>query len=210
MKRSPPAIAGLLFLGLSGSLAAQVSVAPVPFGAVRAGEVQKTEWTGLPQGVEELELLLYVEGRPLPVRLTPQWTPRAGQLLWRVPNLPSRKARLSVRFGLDGEEVESAAGAPFEIRGGAEAPVAVLAFRDGEWWTEENADSRFPGSLESRETGDRIAENREAPPCAGSSYPVPEPAGRAARGARSESLPVTGAGGRPILPRKPVEVPARI
>ena len=210
MKRNIPAIAGLLVLGLSGSLAAEVSVSPVPFGAVRAGEVAKTPWTGLPEGVQELELLLSVEGRQNPVRLTPQWSPRAGLLLWRVPNLPSRRARLSVRFGLDGEEVESAAGAPFEILGVADAPPSVLAFRDGEWWTQESAEDRFPGTLESREKGDRIGENREAPPCAGSSHPIPEPGGAATRGAKSETLPEAGAGARPVFPRKPVEVPARI
>ena len=203
-------LALFLLTAAGGTLSAQVSVVAPAFGTFRAGETARIEWRGLPRGVEELELLLTIEGRELPVRLTPQLVAPAGVFLWRVPNLPSRRAQLRIRYGLDGEEVEDAPSAPFEILPASSEPPAVLAFREGEWWTEESTEGRFPGALQSREEGDRIAENREGPPFAGSSQPVPEPARTAARGARSESFPEAGAGARPVLPRQPAEVPARI
>jgi hypothetical protein len=203
-------IALFLLTAASGSLSAQVSVVAPAFGTLRAGETARIEWSGLPQGVEELELLLMVEGRESPVRVTPQLVAPAGVFLWRVPNLPSRSARLMIRYGLDGEEIEDAPSAPFEILPAGNEPPAVLAFKQGEWWTEESPEDRLPGALQSRAEGDRIVETREGSPCAGFSQSTPGPARTAARGARLESLPDSGAGARPILPRRPAEVPARI
>ncbi len=200
----------ILLAATSGRLSAQVSVTPPAFGTVRAGETAKIEWRGLPRGVAELELLLTIEGRELPVRVTPQLAARAGVLLWRVPNLPSRRARLTIRYGLDGEETENAPSAPFEILPAAGDPPAVLAFREGEWWTQESAGDRFPGALSSREDGDRIQENREGPPCAGSRVTVPGPEGTGSRTLRSETPSTPPSSIRPVLPRRPTEVPARI
>jgi hypothetical protein len=203
-------IALFLLTAAGGRLSAQVSVIAPAFGTLRAGETARIEWRGLPQGVEELELLLVIEGRESPVRVTPQLVAPAGLFLWRVPNLPSRRARLMIRYGLDGEEIEDAPSALFEILPASSGPPAVLAFRHGEWWTEEGTEDRFPGALQSRAEGDRIGENREASPCAGSSQSLPGPTRTAARRARLESLPAAGAGVRPVVPRRPVEVPARI
>jgi hypothetical protein len=203
-------IALLLLTAAGGRLSAQVSVIAPAFGTLRAGETARIEWRGLPQGVEELELLLVVEGRESPVRVTPQLVAPAGVFLWRVPNLPSPRARLLIRYGLDGEEIEDARSAPFEILPAGNEPPAALAFRYGEWWTEESTEDRFPGALQSRAEGDRIGENREASPCAGASQFPPGPARTAARRARLESLPEAGAGDRPVVPRRPTEVPARI
>jgi hypothetical protein len=203
-------IALFLLTAAGGSLSAQVSVSTPVLGTLQAGETARVEWRGLPQGVEELELLLTIEGRESPVRVTPQLVAPAGVFLWRVPNLPSGRARLTIRYGLDSEEIEDAPSAPFEILPAGNEPPAVLAFRQGEWWTEKSAEDRFPGALQSRAEGDRIGENREASPCAGSSQSVPGPAGTATRRARLESLPEAGAGARRALPRKPAEVPARI
>ncbi|HEY3124014.1 MAG TPA: hypothetical protein VGK70_08100 [Thermoanaerobaculia bacterium] len=203
-------IALILLAAASGRLSAQVSVTPPVFGTVRAGETAKIEWRGLPRQVAELELLLTIEGRELPVRVTPQLAARAGVLLWRVPNLPSRRARLTIRYGLDGEETENAPSAPFEILPAAGEPPAVLAFREGEWWTQECAQDQFPGALNSREDGDRMQENREGPPCAGSRDPGPAPEQTASRAVRSETSPRVASSARPVLPRRPTEVPARI
>ena len=104
----------MMLLGSAGGrLSAQVSVALPDFGTLRAGETARIAWTGLPRDVEELELLLSVEGRPLPLRVTPELAAPAGVLLWRVPNLPSRRAQLTVRFGLCGEEGSIAPSVPF-------------------------------------------------------------------------------------------------
>jgi hypothetical protein len=199
----------ILLAAASGRLSAQVSVTPPVFGTVRAGETAKIEWQGLPRQVAELELLLTIEGRKLPVRVTPQLAASAGVLLWRVPNLPSRRARLTIRYGLDGEETENAPSAPFEILPAAGEPPARLAFREGEWWTQECAD-QFPGALSSREEGDRMQENREGPPCAGSRVTVPGPEETASRALRSETSSTPPSSARPVLQRRPTEVPARI
>src|SRR4029077_16984139 len=76
----------ILLAAASGRLSAQVSVPPPVFGTGRAGDTAKIEWRGLPTRVSELELLLTMEGRELPVRVTPQLVAPAGVFLWRVPN----------------------------------------------------------------------------------------------------------------------------
>jgi hypothetical protein len=200
----------ILLAAASGTLSAEVAVVPPVFGTVRAGDTARIEWRGLPGRVEELELLLTIEGRELPIRVTPQLAAGAGVLLWRVPNLPSRRARLTIRYGLDGEEIENEPSAPFEILPAASEPPAVLAFRQGEWWTQESAEDRFPGALNSREPGDRVQEGREGPSCAVSRVPGPAPEEIASRAVRSGNLPTSASSSRPILPRRPAEVPARI
>jgi len=200
----------LILLAASATLSAQVSVVAPAFGTVRAGETVRIEWKALPGGVEELELLLTMEGRELPIRVTPQLVARAGVLLWRVPNLPSRSARLTVRYGLDGEEVEGRSSAPFEILPAENQAPAVLLFRQGEWWAQVSAEDRFPGALKTREDGDRIEEDREGPACSASSQIVPAPPRSAAQNEEAETCARALAPARPVLMRRPMEVPARI
>jgi hypothetical protein len=200
----------ILLAAASGRLSAEVCVTPPVFGTIRAGDTARIEWRGLPGGVEELELLLTIEGRELPIRVTPQLAAGAGVLLWRVPNLPSRRARLTIRYGLDGEEIENAPSAFFEILPAAGEPPAVLAFRQGEWWTQDSAEDRLPGALNSREHGDQIQEGRKRPACAVSRTSGPSPEETASRAVRSENLPASIASACPILSRRPTEVPARI
>lgn len=204
-------LAGLVLLAaLSGTLYARVSVSSPTFGTVRAGETAKIEWRGLPRGVEELELLLTIEGRESPIRVTPQLAAEAGLLLWKVPNLPSRRARLAIRYGLEGEEIENDPGAAFEILPAAGEPLAALEFRRGEWWIQQSARDRFPGALKSREEDDRMSDNHETFPCAASPQPVTTPEKTATRRPRPEDLAGVATAAGPVLPRKPVEVPARI
>lgn len=208
MKRFSLAL--ILLAAANGRLSAQVSVTPPVFGTLRAGETAKIEWRGLPQGVAELELLLTIEGRQLPVRVTPQLAAGAGVLLWRVPNLPSPRARLTIRYGLDGEEVENPPGAPFEILPAEGKPPEAVAFREGEWWTRENAEDRFPGTLNSREEGDRMRESREGPPCAGSRAPAQAPGEIPSRAVQSGTSRTRPFAFRPVFPRRPTEFPSRI
>ncbi len=206
-----PFLAALILLAAAtATLQAQVSVSPPTFGTVRAGDTATIEWQGLPRGVEELELLLTIEGRELPIRVTPRLAAQAGLLLWRVPNLPSSRARLAIRYGLDGEEIENEPGAAFEILPAAGKAPAALEFRQGEWWIRESAGERFPGALKTREEGDRVREEREASPCAASPQPVPLSESAASCHSESNVLTPAASPARPILPRKPVEVPARI
>ena len=207
-----PFLATLVLLAsVSEIVHAQVSVSAPSFGTVRAGETAKIEWQGLPRGVEELELLLTIEGRELPIRVTPQLAAEAGLLLWRVPNLPSRRARLSIRYGLDGEEIEGEPGAAFEIlpaqRGVA---PAVLEFRQGEWWVGESAGDRFPGALKAQEERGRVREDHETSSCADSPQPAQASEKTASRRSRPEAQAAAVPSARPTVPRKPTEIPARI
>ncbi len=203
-------IAASLFAGASAGLFAEAVVFPPAFGVVRAGQAARVEWRGLPGRVEEVELLLSVEGRTFPVRVTPQLAARAGALLWRVPNLPSRRARLTIRYGLDGAEIEGEESSAFEILPSADEPPAILAFRQGEWWAQESTEDRFPGAMRSRQEDDRVQEYRDQSPCAGSRSPVAAAARIASKGARSPILRDCVSFDRPALSRKPDEVPARI
>ena len=169
----------------------------------------RIEWTGLPRGIEELELLLSVDGRDLPVRVTPQLVAGAGVFVWRVPNLAFPRARMRLRFGLDGEEIESLPSPTFEIVRAASEPPAVLTFREGEWWAERPADP-FRGSLEPVGQGRRVEENREGPPCAAAS---PSSAAREkarARGGQPAVAAPEASAVTCLFPRRPMEVPARL
>lgn len=205
-------LAAVLFAAAGcGTAFAQVSVSTPEFGTVRAGATAKIEWRGLPEEVEELELLLSIEGRELPIRLTPQLAPSAGSLLWRVPNLPSRRARLTIRFGIDGEEVESAPSGAFEILPSREEPMTRIVFRDGEWWEQERPGSPLEGLLGGDREGGRIQEERECPPFSAFSS-TSLPSGRR-EPAAGEATPTSGpASVAPLAfpPRNPLDVPARI
>ena len=103
----------------------------------RAGNVVNLQWTPLPPEAEEFEVLLSLDGGRHFIRLTEMHGPGARTLEWRVPNLPSDDARLRLRMGLRGEEVELELSAPFTIVGSEDKPVAGVSFREGEWWTSQ-------------------------------------------------------------------------
>jgi hypothetical protein len=105
-----------------------------PQSAVNAGEVVTVRWDHLPEDVDELEFLLQRENGDV-VRLTEQLVPSSGSFRWVVPNLPSRRAVLVLRVGIEGREVTLASSDPFVIHGAASR--GRLRFRNGEWWTSE-------------------------------------------------------------------------
>lgn len=94
------------------------------------------------EGAAEMELLLSLDGgRTFPIRLTRDLAPETRGVHWRVPNFPTRAARIALRVG-DGEEPDEErlelVSAPFEIvEDAALAPVAEPLHRiRGEWRTE--------------------------------------------------------------------------
>jgi hypothetical protein len=103
----------------------------------RAGEVVDLQWTPLPPEAEEFELLLSLDGGNSFIRVTEMQGPGARTLEWLVPNLPSHDARLRLRMGRMGEEIELELSAPFTIVGREDRPVACVSFREGEWWTSQ-------------------------------------------------------------------------
>jgi hypothetical protein len=113
-------------------------------------------WSSFPDDVEELELLLSIDGgRTFPLRLTPQIDPRSGSFTWVVPRVAAQAARLRIRFGRDGDEIEGEPGAPFSIYVPALLRPAPFLRRDGEWWIAEDRCSVPPApGLSEAETVD--------------------------------------------------------
>ncbi len=111
-------------------------LAPAAGERLAAGSTATVRWTELPAKVEEFEILLSLDGgRSYGVRLTPRLDPATRELSWEVPNLPADDARLRLRIGVGGREIESTVSAPFVILGSPKAPAATLRFAEGEWWT---------------------------------------------------------------------------
>jgi hypothetical protein len=146
------AVARRFLMAICMGLAAAVSAAagPVvflPFGGDRTlhpGDVVEVQWTGTPWGVEEMELLLSLDGgRHFGVRLTPDLDADRRSYAWRVPPFASGDARLAVRVNLDGREVLAGVSDPFRIAAdpapGGAADVKPLyqwpmRARGGELW----------------------------------------------------------------------------
>lgn len=119
--------------------------------AIPAGETFVIRWSALATDVEEMELLLSVDGgRSYPLRLTPQLDPRSGSFHWFVPNLPTDRARLRVRYGRRGAENDAEPGGVFRIVG-APLHAAEVRYHGGEWWTGMHAPLSASG-LEPHET----------------------------------------------------------
>lgn len=123
-----------LLLAMAASPAAGAFLAPAGGELLRPGQIVTVRWGPPAAGVCELELLLLLDEGSVPVRLTEQLAPGDGCYRWRVPNLPSRKARLQIRFSRGrGEELGSTS-APFHILPRTATGLAELGRRGGEWW----------------------------------------------------------------------------
>jgi hypothetical protein len=100
-----------------------------------SGTSVEIRWSPLPEDVEEMELLLSVEGLDtVSIRLTPQIDPQAGSFQWDVPRIPVTGARLRIRYGRDGRETDGEPGEPFAIFVSPCFGMAPLLHRDGELW----------------------------------------------------------------------------
>lgn len=107
-----------------------------PPAEVRAGEVIELRWHDLPAAVEELEILLSVDGgRHFALRVSPELEARERVYRWRVPNLATSDARLRIRMGTREGERETATTRAFRIIGREGVPIERLQFHEGTWWT---------------------------------------------------------------------------
>jgi hypothetical protein len=129
-----PFFVGITLFLLASATQAKPRIDFAPQRALEPGEVVTVRWSGLPDGVDELEFLLQRDDGNV-VRLTEQLLPSADSFGWIVPNLPSRRATLVLRAGIEAREVTLASSEPFVIHGAA--GTARLRFRSGEWWTME-------------------------------------------------------------------------
>jgi hypothetical protein len=154
----------LLVLAAPAS-AARPAVRIVGAGAaLSAGQGVVVAWEGLPPDVDEVELLLSVDGgRRFPLRLTRSLDPAPGSFTWVVPALSTASARVRLRLGRAGcDEEESEPSDPFEIFVPPSSPSARFERREGEWWVVD-ASGPVPSGLRSAE---------EARPVAGDDAPA--------------------------------------
>lgn len=188
-----------------------------------AGSLATIEWEGLalPAGAHEWEAFLSVDGgRTWPLRVTPHLDISIRRFSFRVPDLPTRDARLLLRFGDEEREVGMEAPQRFSIAAGAFRPWAPgwrlgrgeRAREDGEGvvvWVEGSraggdlreivawdATASFegvrPAGLLVLPLGVPISPREELPPPPLSPEPAPRPALRVAEsgGPRPAAVPV--------------------
>ena len=191
---------------------------PVDFTSPRQGQilqggaVVEVSWTGVPASADEVELLLSLDGgRRVAVRLTEELSSGDRSYLWRVPNLSARQAALVLRMGIEGNEIESAPSAVFEIRPEPARAAAPVDWRAGELWLSGEARARdadpFPAGLDSptgqwaplRERSDSIASP------AGAAHSGARPSGRRVAVRTDSGIPPRGLPA-PVPPLAPLRV----
>lgn len=196
----------LAFCLSASALCAAAGVAPAPAlrlsatGTLRPGQEVAVGWPPVPMATREFELLLRYEAPlALTVRLTDSKEPSLTAMAWRVPNLPPGRARLLLRVGRRGAEVEWAQSAPFRIAGGAFAPTHRVRLRRGEFWIQEGP-APTPTSLEGgRRTLWSAPGGLPAPadgPSATPALPEPRP---------SPTLRAASGAPRPVAPHRSLE-----
>jgi len=121
---------------------------PEPGGRLEAGAMVSVSWTaglGERADVDEMELVLSLDaGRSFPLRVTRRLSPDARSFVWRVPSLPTDRARLALRSGRqDDEESETIRilSGEFAIVAGGDVSLEEVFRFAGEWWTREALES---------------------------------------------------------------------
>jgi len=103
---------------------------------VTAGHSVVLRWRGLPAEVEELELVLSLDGGDsYHVRVSPELEARELEYRWRVPDLPTRHAKLMLRMGGEKGERLGALSQEFRIEHAEGVPRPDLGFHEGQFWT---------------------------------------------------------------------------
>ncbi len=137
--RSPLA-AGLVLITLLVPGRARALEAPrlidAPVRSVDAGRTVELVWSAPAGVVEELEILLSVDGgRTFPIRVSPSLDPGTTHWRWHVPNLSAADARLRVRALVGGRETPGEPTSPFRIVAAPGQPVERALVQEGGWWS---------------------------------------------------------------------------
>jgi hypothetical protein len=113
---------------------ARLTAKPLPGQSLRAG-ASTTLRFAVDEDVEEMEILLSLNGgETFPVRVTREMSAGTHELTWRVPNLPTSKARLALRVGSpeEGEVIRDISGEFAILPADTERLEDVRLFH-GEW-----------------------------------------------------------------------------
>jgi len=103
-----------------------------PRGTVHPGDVIDLAWAVPAAGIEELEVVLSIDGgERYTIRVTPELARAQSHYTWKVPGLAAAHARLCVRYGRERDEQLSAPTPEFTI---ASAPAPGTASALGSAW----------------------------------------------------------------------------
>jgi hypothetical protein len=153
------AAAAFLFAATSALAARGEFAAPVSGERLEAGSLVEVTWSldGLRPQDEEMELLLSLDGgATFPIRVTADLDPATRRTLWRVPSLPTERARLAIRSGAEREPAEETiqvVGPAFSILAAGTAPLEELFAIRSEWRTREALGSAATPARESHRFG---------------------------------------------------------
>jgi hypothetical protein len=95
-------------------------------------------WSDLPPAVEEVEILLSLDGgRSFPIRVSPQLDVKESAFRWRVPGVGAGQAILRLRLGTAERELEGPVSRTFRISGATSCDLAPREseFHEGYLWT---------------------------------------------------------------------------
>jgi hypothetical protein len=127
----------LAAVGVSSAQAvvsARLTAGPLPGEPLRAGSIT-TLGFAVDEEIDEMEVLLSLEGgRTFTVRVTREMSRGAHEITWRVPNLPTTRARLALRVGSEEEgEVIRDVSEEFTILAAPTEPLEDVRVFQGEW-----------------------------------------------------------------------------
>ena len=114
---------------------------------LHAGQRFEIRWSTPDDGVEELEILLSIDGgRHFPLRVSPELDAREGRYVWRVPSLSSADARLRLRYNRDGREMDGEITSAFTLIAASEAARGESGAIPGTAQDEELEDAAAPAA----------------------------------------------------------------
>lgn len=107
---------------------------------VTPGQEVVLRWSDLPRTVEEIEILLSLDGgRTFPVRVSRELDPGENELRWRVPHVETGEAVLRLRMGMRDREIDGPSSHVFRISDPAGTRMRgdgeELVFHEGYLWT---------------------------------------------------------------------------
>lgn len=116
---------------------------------LRGGQVVEVRFEGVPDDVDEMELLLIAgPDRSIAFRVTEMLDPATRSFPWTVPNLVLPQASLILRMGEEDLEHEAEPSAAFAIEPSPSRAVARLDYRHGELWVSDGGiEASAPYSL---------------------------------------------------------------
>jgi hypothetical protein len=162
-------------------------VLPLPRSGERVRSPERVEVRlpelALPEDADEKELVLSLDGgQSYPVRVTAETGAAEKSLVFRVPNLPSTRARLALRAGDETREVVVAESAIFVIERDPASPLETVTRIGRELGTREALEGQpgeplAPSRLAGCDESSLEASGESAPAEAPSPFLLPAPPG---------------------------------